>query len=157
MKRIFLVLLLALASSVFGYDLKLLDGTVYEDMRLLEKNDGGIRITHASGVVALNYKKLQPADARTFGFDEFKYETWVNRASAPRAEAEPQPVMQPLPVRPTRPARAYVAPAPAPEPAPSRTSTTTAGTYRGQCTAYTKKGYRCSRMAAAGSSRCWQH
>lgn len=155
MNRLLLILLLALASSVFGYDLKLLDGTVYEDMRLLDKNDGGIRIIHASGIVSLNYKKLQPADARTFGYDEFNYQTWLNSKTTARAEAEPQPVVQSAPVRPMRPARAYVAPAP--EPAPSRTTTSTTGTRSGQCTAYTKKGYRCSRMAAAGSSTCWQH
>jgi hypothetical protein len=30
-------------------------------------------------------------------------------------------------------------------------------TARSQCTAVTKRGTRCSRMAAAGKSTCWQH
>lgn len=159
MKWSSVVLLVLLVATAAGFDLKLSDGTVYTDIRLLEKNDGGIRIAHADGAASLNYQKLTPADARTFGFDELKYEAWLKRMTAPRAEAQytprPQPVAAVVPVRPTRPSRAYVAPAPAP--APRTSTTTTSGTARGQCSAYTKKGYRCSRMAAAGSSTCWQH
>lgn len=146
----FLVSLVAVAAAL---DLRLPDGTIYTDIRLLEKNDGGIRIAHTDGVASLNYRKMAPDDARTFGYDEAKFESWLKRVTA-RAEAEYVQDPQPQPVAPARPTyvpRAYTAPAPAPA------TRTTTGTARGQCSAYTKKGYRCSRMAAAGSSTCWQH
>jgi hypothetical protein len=46
---------------------------------------------------------------------------------------------------------------------PSTSSYSAGGTKRsggclaGQCTAYTKKGYRCSRTTTSCSGRCWQH
>lgn len=66
-------------------------------------------------------------------------------------------------VPPSAPLSAVTAPAAQPPvrtvmPAPT---TTTApriqNTARQQCAATTKKGARCSRMAAAGSAYCWQH
>ena len=43
-----------------------------------------------------------------------------------------------------------------PDSAAVRTQLDDTGT-RQQCTATTKKGTRCSRLAAVGNSRCWQH
>ena len=39
----------------------------------------------------------------------------------------------------------------------SRSSSTRSRISSGQCAATTKKGYRCSRRASAGSAYCWQH
>jgi hypothetical protein len=51
-----------------------------------------------------------------------------------------------------------IAPTPsAVAPAAMPSTTGLSGTARQQCAATTKKGTRCSRMAAVGAAYCWQH
>lgn len=74
-------------------------------------------------------------------------------STAPR----PMPLSSAPATSPTQP----TPPTPQPratEPRPfSPSISSSSSTHRSQCAATTKKGYRCSRLAAAGSSYCWQH
>lgn len=143
-----------------AYDLALRDGTVLHDIRLRDKSPLGILVLHQNGVTFVDYSKIPVPDLYTFGFDEALY-----KAALPASGKVEQSPAQPVPsYRPERLYRTNPAPAtPTPAPAAStiRTLSTLAASAvnasRSQCAATTKKGYRCSRMAQAGRSYCYQH
>lgn len=143
--------ILVAASIAFGLDLNLTDGSNLADIRLRTKTDRGITVAHRGGVAFVDYKQMRSADALTFGFDQSRYDpstaqTQPSRTDQPPVVIRPARLYTPLPATPAPPA-AHVVSTPSPRPASTRT----------QCAATTKKGYRCTRMAAAGSSYCWQH
>lgn len=157
---------LALASLASAYDLTLRDGSVLKDIRLRSKTDLGITVQHSTGQKFVDYAQLPVPDLYTWGFDEQRY--WSAQGSSTPPVLPPKPEAT-EPADTGRPARLYrsLSPDVSSEPEADNTMGTSrdysphtdsvSSTIRGQCTGRTKKGYRCSRMAQAGSSTCYQH
>jgi len=180
------VLCVALFTGIcLGYDITTRDGKVYKEIRLREKTALGIRIAHEGGVVFLDYSQIPVPDLWTFGYVEADYTAAKNpvpsgrparlyqstRTSPSDAEIQFEQALAKEarkadaangrpPIGTTtllsRPGGTAGSSSSGGRSAPSGGSSVSSAA-RGQCAATTKKGYRCSRMAAAGSSYCWQH
>lgn len=146
--------------AVSAMDITLRDGSQYSKIQLLEKTDFGIRIAHSSGVRFVDYLSMSPQDQFTFGYDEVTYKSQRSRlsetrTSLPQATGAPAYVMPVPSATPSDSSRGY-----APKYSSLQASETppnSAAASSGQCAGMTKKGYRCSRRARAGSAYCWQH
>jgi hypothetical protein len=147
-----LLLCIGLASQVFAYDLVLTDGRTLKGIKLRSMDALGVTLIHEGGGDYVDYLSMSEPDRVTFGYVQSRYDAAIevlkNKRSAYAAdEATAKTAARTTQNTPPVSAPAYSAPA----------ASTPRAASSGQCAATTKKGTRCSRNAAAGSSYCWQH
>ena len=92
MKRAFFSLLVAtavLGGSAGARDIKTLSGDVFKNIEVRSKDPTGIQIMHADGVTFVDFKNMNAADQKEFGYNPAIYaEGWREKFEAERKRRE---------------------------------------------------------------------
>jgi hypothetical protein len=92
MRRAFLSLLVTmvvLGSSALARDLKTISGEVFKNVTVQSRDAIGIQILHDDGVVYLDFKNLDAADQKEFGYNPETYaDAWKQKFEAEKQRRE---------------------------------------------------------------------
>lgn len=76
-------------SSAWARDLKTVSGEVFKNITITKQDATGLEISHADGVIFIDFRNLGPAEQKEFGYDPAAYTAaWKKKVADDRARRE---------------------------------------------------------------------